>query len=97
MPTSDVQRHIGESPDCGARARTTRLILHSLEYLGSLNQAKVRLDQEPASSRGPHGIQELAEFQLEPIAVDGQRLCRRENLRGSRAGLAGAALHVSDV
>src|SRR5438034_9106752 len=45
----------------------------------------------------PDRIEELADFELEPVAVAGQRLCRRENLRGGRAGLTGAALDVGDV
>src|SRR5712664_714330 len=50
-----------------------------------------------ALSGGPHRVEELADFELEAIAVAGQRLCRGENLRRGRAGLAGAALHVGDV
>ena len=47
--------------------------------------------------RGAHRIQEPADFELEAVAVAGQRLRRRQHLRRRRAGLAGAALHVGDV
>ena len=46
---------------------------------------------------GAHRIEELADFELEAVAVAGQRLRRGEHLRRGRAGLAGAALHVGDV
>jgi hypothetical protein len=49
------------------------------------------------SSGGPYRIEELTDLELEALAVAGQRLCRQENLRGGRTGLAGAALHVGDV
>src|SRR5664279_3900425 len=49
------------------------------------------------SSGGPHRIEELADLELEPVAVAGQRLRCGKNLRRGRAGLAGAALHVGDV
>src|SRR6267378_4807007 len=42
-------------------------------------------------------IEELADFELEAVRVAGQGLRRREHLRRSRSGLAGAALHVGDV
>ena len=45
----------------------------------------------------PYRIEELADFELEPVRVAGQRLRRGEHLRRGRAGLAGPALHVSDV
>src|SRR5712672_1509967 len=51
----------------------------------------------PALLRGPHRIEELADLELEAIAVTGQRLRRREHLRRSRSGLARPALHVGDV
>src|SRR5450755_3301313 len=50
-----------------------------------------------ALSGRPHRIEEFADFELEAVAVAGQRLRRRENLRRGRSGLAGAALHVGDV
>jgi hypothetical protein len=46
---------------------------------------------------GPYGVEELADLELEAVAVAGQRLRRRENLRRGRSGFAGAALHVGDV
>src|SRR4051794_34369901 len=45
----------------------------------------------------PDRIQELANLGLEACAIAGQHLRRRQDLRGSRAGLARAALHVGDV
>ena len=45
----------------------------------------------------PYRVEELADLELEAVAVAGQRLRRREHLRGGRAGLAGAALHVGDI
>ena len=57
-----------------------------------------RRPARPAALSGrPHRIEELADFELEAVAVAGQRLRRGENLRRGRAGLAGAALHVGDV
>src|SRR5258708_40011721 len=45
----------------------------------------------------PHRIQELADLELEAVAVARQRLRRRENLRGGRAALTGAAVHLAAV
>src|SRR5665647_2304848 len=45
----------------------------------------------------PYGGEELADLELETVAVAGKRLRRRQHLRRGRAGLAGAALHVGDV
>ena len=45
----------------------------------------------------PDRIEELADLELEAVAFARQRLRRRKNLRGSRTGFAGAALHVADV
>ena len=42
-------------------------------------------------------FEEFADLELEAVAVAGQRLRRRMNLRRGRAGLGGAALHVGDV
>src|SRR6266853_1088242 len=53
--------------------------------------------RQPAALRRPHRIQELADFELEAVAVAGERLGRGEHLRRGRTGLAGAALHVGDV
>src|SRR6185437_12557130 len=52
---------------------------------------------EIACSGGPHRGEELAHLGLEPTAVAGQHLRRREHLRGGRSGIAGAALHIGDV
>src|SRR6266704_1866253 len=49
------------------------------------------------TSGGPHRVEELADFQLEAVAVAGQRLRRGENLRRGRSGFAGATLHIGDV
>src|SRR5882672_9754946 len=45
----------------------------------------------------PYRIEELADFELETVALTRQRPRRRMNLRGGRSGIAGAALHIGDV
>ena len=44
-----------------------------------------------------HRTQEVAYFNLQPVAFGGQRLRGRQHLGGRRSGLGGAALHVGDV
>src|SRR3954462_8460625 len=41
--------------------------------------------------------QEVAHFNLQPVALGGQRLRGRQHLGGRRSGLGGAALHVGDI
>ena len=49
------------------------------------------------TSGGSHRLEKLADLELEAAAVAGQHLRRGQHLRGRRAGLARAALHVGDV
>src|ERR1700687_3928149 len=65
--------------------------------LRSRTELRPHLGPGSLLSGGADRIEKLADFELEPVAVAGQRLCRRENLRRGQAGLAGAALHVGDV
>src|ERR1035437_24650 len=58
------------------------------------NRAKLRFS---ALSGRPYRVEELADLELEPVAVAGQRLRCGKNLRRGRSGLAGAALNVGDV
>src|ERR1700688_4430326 len=55
-----------------------------------------RTDPDRKSGRA-HRVKELADLELEAVAVAGQRLRRRQHLRGGHAGVAGAALHVGDI
>src|SRR5882762_11604461 len=64
---------------------------------GPRAERRPRLGPGSLLSGGPHRVEELADFQLEAVAVAGQQLCRGENLRRGRSGLAGTALHVGDV
>src|SRR3979409_2473721 len=76
---------------------TPLLSVESFQKLTAGSGLKVMLRPRSSISGRSHRVEELADFELEALAVAGQRLCRQENLRGGRTGLAGAALHVGDV
>src|ERR1700733_9196924 len=87
MPRSFSPLHFGGTPppDTATDGTTPGLV-------------QVRMLAGSAAGSGrPDGTEELADLELEAVAVGRQRLGCRQNLRGGRTGLAGAALHIGDV
>jgi hypothetical protein len=84
----------------GAAMSAIALTLGSLHSQGGLVETP-RVGNftydSPAWSGGPYRVKEFAYLELEATAVAGQRFCRGENLRRSRSGFAGTALHIGDV
>jgi len=61
------------------------------------NRSPLRWKTPWLRSGGADRGQEFGDFGPETAAIAGQRFRGREHLRGRRAGLGGAALHVGDV
>src|SRR3981081_1846705 len=65
---------------------------------GLIRNPSLPCNRERRSRSGrAHRVQELADLELEPVAVARQRWGRGQHLRGGRSGLAGTALHVGDI